>query len=476
MTPEVSRGFSGLRDAPDPGRHRARGDIPGQDLEWELAAELRERVTVRLVAEARRRQRQGLGELLAQERRAAGQRMLGEEIQAGTAERLRRGVPLLEPEAEQRVVAQVESALFGMGVLERWLADPELEDLHAIGCDNVFARYADGRRVRLEPLCESDEELVALLQQFAATSGQEERRFDRASPQLNLQLPDGSRLFALMAVSERPSVTVRKHRFPRATLRQLREAEMFGPEIEDFLRLATLARKNITIAGGTKNGKTTLLRAIAAAIPPEERIVTVEDTFEIGLNRNGVHANVVALQAREANLEGAGEVTQAQLVRWGLRMSPDRVIVGEVRGSEVVPMCNAMSQGNDGSLSTIHSSTSRGVFTKFASYAAQGAEGLDVEATNLLVASALHFVVQLGWDSDRRRCVTSIREIVGADGNQIISNEVYRPGSDRRAVFACPLQPETQDDFDLAAVEYGARDPADRGSRADVDPSWGGAA
>jgi pilus assembly protein CpaF len=424
-------------------------------VERALAVELRERVEARLVAASRARQSRGLSELPAQERRSAGQRMLGEELQARTAERLIQGLPVLDADAELRVVGQVESALFGMGALDRYLAHPELEDLHVIGCDNVFARYADGSRVRLEPLCDSDEELVAMLQQYAANCGQEERRFDRAVPQLNLQLPDGSRLFALMAVAERPSLTIRKHRFPRATLRQLRQAGMFDAEVEAFLRLATLARKNIMIAGGTKNGKTTLLRAIASAIPPEDRLVTVEDTLELGLNRNGIHENVVALQSREPNLEGAGAITQAQLVRWGLRMSPDRVIVGEVRGREVVPMCNAMSQGNDGSLSTIHASTSRGVFTRLTSYAGQGSEPLSVEATNQLVASALHFVVQLGWDTGRRRCVTSIREIVGADGQQVVSNEVYRPGPDRRAVFSCPLTPETQDDFDLAAAEYG---------------------
>ena len=139
----------------------------------------------------------------------------------------------------------------------------------------------------------------------------------------------------------------------------------------------------------------------------------------------------------------------------GAAVTPERVIVGEIRGSEVIPMCNAMSQGNDGSLSTIHASTSRGVFTKLAAYAAQSPERLSLEATNLMVASAVHFVVHLGWDTDGRRCVDSVREVVDADGAQIVSNEVYRPGSDRRGVPAAPPRAETA--AELAAAGWEAR-------------------
>ncbi|MFN2534028.1 MAG: ATPase, T2SS/T4P/T4SS family, partial [Pseudonocardiaceae bacterium] len=160
-----------------------------------------------------------------------------------------------------------------------------------------------------------------------------------------------------------------------------------------------------------------------------------------------------ALQSRSANVEGAGAVELAELVRWALRMNPDRVIVGEVRGPEVIPMCNAMSQGNDGSMATLHASSSRIAFTRLASYAAQGVERLPLEATNLLVASAVHFVVHLaftyGGDTNRRtRVVSSIREVVGADGAHVISNEVYRPGSDRRArPVAGALRADALDDL-----------------------------
>jgi Flp pilus assembly protein, ATPase CpaF len=195
------------------------------------------------------------------------------------------------------------------------------------------------------------------------------------------------------------------------------------------------ARKNVLITGGTSAGKTTMLRALAAEMDPLERIVTVEDAFELGLQFDpAVHADVTAFQAREANIEGEGAISQADLVRWALRMSPDRVIVGEIRGPEVIPMCNAMSQGNDGSMATLHASSSRVAFTRLASNAAQGVERLPLEATNLLVASAVHVVVHLSRGTDRRsRVVSSVREVVGADGPLVISNEVYRPDAERRA-------------------------------------------
>jgi pilus assembly protein CpaF len=250
------------------------------------------------------------------------------------------------------------------------------------------------------------------------------------------------------------ALSIRRHGYRTVTLPRLREVGTLDCGLEQFLRSVVRSRKNILITGGTGSGKTTLLRALASEMDPLERIVTIEDAFELSLNLDPErHADVTALQAREPNIEGEGGISQAELVRWGLRMSPDRVIVGEIRGPEVIPMCNAMSQGNDGSMATLHASSSRIAFTRLASYAAQGAERLPLEATNLLVASAVHFVVHLAFthrdDTNRRiRVVSSIREVVGADGAQVISNEVYRPGPDRRArPVAGALRTDTLDDL-----------------------------
>ncbi|MFC8429267.1 CpaF family protein [Streptomyces sp. NPDC057253] len=359
------------------------------------------------------------------------------------------GEEVVAPDVEQTVITAVLNEVFGSAGLEPLLTDPQIENINVTG-DRVFVRYADGRRDRLPPVVASDTELVQIIRDLAARSGVEERRFDRGSPGVGFQLPGGARAFAVMAITARPSLSIRRHRLQHATLAQLRANGTFDDGLQSLLAAMVRARKNILITGGTAIGKTTMLRALAAEIPPWERLVTVEDVFELGLDADeAAHPDLVAMQAREANIEGQGEVTQSELVRWALRMSPDRVIVGEVRGPEVIPMCNAMSQGNDGSMGTLHSSTSRGAFTKLAAYAVQGPERLPLEATNLLVANALDFVVHL--DKPRgnygRRLVSSIREIVDADDRQIISNEIYRPGPDRRAIPGVPLRTETLEDL-----------------------------
>nr|WP_246260687.1 ATPase, T2SS/T4P/T4SS family [Streptomyces typhae] len=360
----------------------------------------------------------------------------------------------IDAAAEERIAQAVRDELFGTGSLERLLADSAIENICVNGCDVVWVKDAAGSWRREAPVAASDGELVELVRSLAARVGGEERRFDRGLPRLNRQLPDGSRLFAVMAVTGRVSLTIRRHRFPVASMSELVRLGVCDEQLAAFLSAVVRARKNIEVGGGTNVGKTTVLRAFAHEIGPEERLVTIEDTFELGLDADPVaHPNVVAMQAREPNIEGQGGIDQAELVRWGLRMSPDRVIVGEIRGAEVIPMCNAMSQGNDGSLSTIHASTSRGVFTKLASYAAQSPERLSLEATNLMVASAVHFVVHLGWDGAGRRVIDSVREVVDADGAQVVSNEVLRPGPDGRAVPAAPLRTETLDDLVAAGLD-----------------------
>jgi len=353
-------------------------------------------------------------------------------------------------------VAEVLDETFGMAGLQPLLDDESIENINVNGCDRVFVRYADGTRAQLPPIATSDAEVEQLVRTLAARSGSEERRFDRGSPAVNLQLPDGSRLFAVSAVTAggRPAIAIRRHRYRTVSLPDLRRLGTIDEHLTGFLTALVRARKNLLITGGTGIGKTTLLRALASAIDPSERLVTIEDAFELGLDTDRLlHPDVVALQAREANIEGEGAISQAELVRWALRMSPDRVIVGEIRGPEVVPMCNAMSQGNDGSMATLHASSSRIAFTRLAAYAAQGPERLPLEATNLLIASAVHFVIHLAETPDKHRVISSIREVVDADDRQIVSNEVYQPGPDRRATPAAPLRSETAEELVAAGLD-----------------------
>ncbi|MGW5721928.1 CpaF family protein [Amycolatopsis sp. NPDC003865] len=362
--------------------------------------------------------------------RGAGAAHSEAELQAGRV--------LLSPDAEAQVVEAVLDEVFGLGGLQPLLDDPAIETINVNRFDRVFVQYADGTRAQVAPVAASNDELTDLVRTLAARASSEERRFDRGSPALNLQLPGGERLFAVLGLTAGGGVTacsIRRHGYLTTSLAQLRRRGTLDVGLERFLRALVRARKNVLITGGAGFGKTTLLRAMAAEMDPLERIVTIEDAFELGLGLDPrLHADVTALQARQPNVEGAGAISQAELVRWGLRMSPDRVIVGEIRGPEVIPMCNAMSQGNDGSMATLHASSSKIAFTRLASYAAQGAERLSLEATALLVASSVHFVVHLAKAADRTtRVVSSIREVVDADGGTVVSNEVYRPGSDLRA-------------------------------------------
>ncbi|HVV12106.1 CpaF family protein [Amycolatopsis sp.] len=435
--------------------HRPSGEVAAVvRLRQRLRQDLSEKLSERIRAD----ESAGRAPMGGQQRRQMAQLILQDAAEAHARAELKNsadGGMLVGPEVEQRVITAVLDEVFGLGGLEPLLADPEIENININGCDRVFVRYADGRRARLAPVVGSDTEVVELIRDLAARSGVEERRFDRGSPIVNFQLPTGERVSAVMAVTARPSVSIRRHRFRNVTLAQLREMGTIDLALESFLAALVRARLNVLATGGTAIGKTTLLRALASAIPPWERLITIEDVFELGLGEDAdAHPDVTAMQAREPNLEGVGEISLSDLVWQSLRMSPDRVIVGEVRGPEVIPMCNAMSMGNDGSMGTLHSSSSRGAFLKLAAYAVQGPERLPVEATNLLVASALHFVVHLDKprDDPSKRVVSSIREVVDADDRQIVSNEVWRPGPDLRAVPGAPLRTETLDL--LAAAGY----------------------
>jgi pilus assembly protein CpaF len=309
----------------------------------------------------------------------------------------------------------------------------------------VFVSSADGREVMADPVADSDEELVELIQALAAYSGLSSRPFDSANPQLDLRLPDGSRLSAVMDVTIRPAVSIRRARLGKVFLADLVGSGSLLPEAAQFLAAATAARKNMMIAGATNAGKTTLLRAVANQIPQTERLITVERALELGLDQfPELHPNVIALEERLPNSEGLGAISMAELVRRSLRMNPSRVIVGEVLGDEIVTMLNAMTQGNDGSLSTIHANSSMEVFNRISTYAIQSAERLPVEATNMLIAGAIDFVVFIEKRNEYssggrlRRFVSSIREVTGIDG-RVLSSEVFAPGPDGRAVPRAPV-------------------------------------
>jgi Flp pilus assembly CpaF family ATPase len=327
--------------------------------------------------------------------------------------------------SERLIIDEAISRVLGLGKLEPLLDDDDVSDIHVRGNRPVWVKLRNGERRMCSPIVDSDEELIGLIRRIATRMGHREQRFDPSHPELNLQLRDGSRVFAAMDVSMHPTLIIRRHRFEFSHLSELVHTRMMTSEVAQFLSAAVRAKFNIVIAGGTGSGKTTLLRSLINEIPQLERIVTIEDAFEIGLERfEKEHPDHDSLQVRSANSEGLGEITMSDLTRMALRMDPDRVVVGEVRGAEAFPMLLAMSQGNNGSMCTMHADSPRSVFPKLLAYVSMARTGIPTESINLLTASSIHFVVHVQVQNSVR-VVTSIHEVVQSNGFEISTNEIY---------------------------------------------------
>jgi pilus assembly protein CpaF len=414
-------------------------------MDQQLIRRLREEVADVLSRQRREDAANGLPPMTAEDERQFARAVVSRVLDGYAREEVTAGRKPPSHEDEQAIAEGIHAALFGVGRLQPLLDDPDVENIDINGCDNVFIGYADGREERALPVADNDDELVELVQILGAYSGLTSRPFDTANPQLDIRLPDGSRLSAVMGVCQRPSLSIRKARIARASLDMLVDYGSISPELAAFLSASVRARKNIMIAGATNAGKTTLLRALANEIDPAERLITVERALELGLGEFAdLHPNVVAFEERLPNSEGQGAIHMAELVRRSLRMNPSRVIVGEVLGDEIVTMLNAMSQGNDGSLSTIHANSSLEVFNRICTYAIQSVERLPADATMMLIAGAIDFVVFVERVNDfasggkLRRMVTSVREVNGVDG-RVLSSEVFHPGPDGYAVPAASI-------------------------------------
>lgn len=380
-----------------------------------MVQQLHRSVAQALQAEQQARRDRGDGRLEGHTEQHYVRHLLGVAVRDLGLDRINTGQPQLTPEAEAELHRAVHARMFGAGQLQHLLDDDTIQDIHINGCDDVWVVRVDGSKEQVGPVAGSDDELIELVATLGAYAGINARSWDAANPAIDLTLPDGSRLAGIMGVSKRPAVSIRRHTAQDWTLTDLLEQQSLHPDAAAFLQAAVRARLNILIAGATGSGKTTLLRALAAAIDPRERIITIEKAFELGLDRfPDRHPDIKALEERLANNEGAGAVTLADLVLRTLRMGPDRVIVGEVLGPEIVTMLNAMTQGNDGSLSTIHARSARDAFTRIETYAIQAAERLPAEASRMLIASGIDLVVFVERDlrSGRRR----LSEIIEVDG------------------------------------------------------------
>ena len=412
-------------------------------VDSDLVARLHHSVGEALTAAHVAHEEAGRGRLSPNDERALARKLVADDLRDLAAAAYADGRAPLDEATETRITAAVLDRIHGLARLQPLLDDPQIRDIHISGAQRVWLNLRDGTKVPGPAVADSDDDLVELIATAARRTGRSERRWDHAQPELNLQLPNGDRLHALMAVSGRPTVTIRRHDFDIHRVSQLVDGGVCDELLANFLSAAVRARANIIVAGGTGTGKTTTLRCLINEIPATERLITIEDSLEIGLERfEELHPDHETLEAREANTEGVGSFSLAELVRSALRMDPQRVIVGEVRGAEVLPMLLAMSQGNDGSMCSIHADSSKGVFGRLAMYAAMTPERLTPDVTNLLVANAVDLIVHLGWVSGERR-VTSVRQVAGTvEGGQVVSNELWRPEGTGSGIPAAPPTPD----------------------------------
>ncbi len=410
----------------------------------ELTRRAAEDVSAQLASWAR----EGGDSALTDESIALARRLVDEWLAAHARAAIREGGERLSADDETALAASVLDHIFGLGDLQPYLDDPRVESVFINGYDNVHVRRNGQPVLPADPVGESDAELEGMVRRLAAREGMSERRFDESSPFVNLTLRDGSRLHAAMAVCTRPSITIRRHRLLDASLEDLVDLRMLTDEIRSLLEAAIVAQCNVVIAGGPNAGKSSLLRTLASAIPGEMRIVTIEDTYELFLDRDRRrHPNCVALEGRPANVQSAGAITLADLVYQSLRMGPDVLIVGEVRGPEVVPMLDALSAGNAaGSMCTVHARSTLGTFDRLKGLLAQAPERYGAEASASLIATAVDLVVHIATTTQRdgslHRWVDSVQEVRHADGAIIVSNEVASVAADGRMTHLAPLSGE----------------------------------
>lgn len=432
-------------------------------VDYVAVRRLRRAVVARLSAEL------AGGSLSDDSRRELGRKLIVEELTEWVDAQVRAGACALDPVEEEALARAVEAAIFGLGRLQPLLDDPEVDNVDLHGCDDVWVELADGRVQQAPPVADSDAELVETLQGFAAYLGQTRREFSTAQPFLNLRLPGGSRLHASIEVSPRPQVSVRRHRFADADLGELTNRGTIDPSLRAFLAAAVRARKSIVVTGAMGAGKTTLMRALAAEFPRFERIGTVEEEYELGLHLlPHRHRRVVALECRAPTADNPGSgIDLATLVREALRMNLRRLLVGEVRGAEIVAMLDAMVSGCPGSLCTLHAKRGHGAIDRMIELATRG--GQSEANAQRLIAGGIDLIVHLDLVEDlveldeqrvagrRARYVDEVVEVAGlGESGRPALNTIYAPGVDGRAV---PVgKPACLDDLLRAGLDHSVMD------------------
>lgn len=324
------------------------------------------------------------------------------------------------------IVQQIYSSIRGFGLLDSIISDDTITEVMINGPENVFIEQ-NGRLFKLDKQFESQRRLEDIIQRIVGLAG---REVNQANPICDTRLPDGSRVNVVLPPIALcgPTVTIRKFSKTPMTIEKLIEYGSITQEIADILQLLVKAKYNIFISGGTGSGKTTFLNALSNYIPKDERVITIEDSAELQIE--GIE-NLVSLETRNANTSGAGQITIRDLIKSSLRMRPERIIVGEVRGGEALDMLQAMNTGHDGSLSTGHANSTQDMLSRLETMVLQGAAGLPLEAIRQQIASAVDIIIHLSRLRDKSRKTMEICEVVGYEsgsGNEtgrIILNPLY---------------------------------------------------
>ena len=323
---------------------------------------------------------------------------------------------------EQRVsiVEQVFSSIRGFGLLDSIIKDDTSTEVMINGPENIFIEQK-GRLFKLDKQFESQRKLEDVIQRIVGLAG---REVNQANPICDTRLPDGSRVNVVLPPVALcgPTVTIRKFSKDPMTVEKLIEYGSITREIADKLEILVRAKYNIFISGGTGSGKTTFLNALSNYIPKDERVITIEDSAELQIK--GVE-NLVSLETRNANTAGAGEITIRDLIKSSLRMRPERIVVGEVRGGEALDMLQAMNTGHDGSLSTGHANSVHDMLSRLETMVLQGSAGLPLEAIRQQIASAVDIIIHLSRLRDKSRKTMEICEVVGYENGQIVLNPLY---------------------------------------------------
>ena len=327
-------------------------------------------------------------------------------------------VPLSSTEQE-RIRADLLDEVFGLGPLEPLLRDLKISDILVNGKDHVFIERG-GVLKRIDTSFRDDRHLMQIIDRIVSRVG---RRVDESSPMVDARLPDGSRVNAIIPplALDGPALSIRRFGTGPIAANQLVEMKSISPEMMKMLAAAVQARISILISGGTGAGKTTFLNILSHYIPPTERIVTIEDAAELRLAQE----NIVRLETRPPNVEGIGAIRQRQLLINSLRMRPDRIIIGEVRGEEAFDMLQAMNTGHEGSMATIHANTPRDALSRLESMVAMTSMNIPERTVRQQMASAITLVVQVSRMSDGSRKVVSISEITGMEENIISMQEIF---------------------------------------------------